>query len=129
MARSIRPEWSFGLTALAIVAGLTVLLWAALRWPLTWYHLAACWLVVVNLVTLAYFRFDKGRAGTTAMRVPEIVLHGLTAAGGTGGAYLGMWLFRHKTIKGQFQIVFWFLVALQIALLLALVWRFLNHGS
>jgi uncharacterized membrane protein YsdA (DUF1294 family) len=128
MPRPTRPEWSYGMTALGIVVGLTVLLWAALRWPLTWYHLLTCWLVVINGVTLAYYRFDKGRAGGSGGRVPEIVLHGLTAAGGTGGAYLGMWLFRHKTIKGQFQTVFWFLVLLQVGLVLALGWRFLQSG-
>ncbi|MFQ3593806.1 MAG: DUF1294 domain-containing protein [Gemmataceae bacterium] len=126
MARPMRPEWSYGLTALGLVVGLTILLWAALRWPLTWYHGMACWLLVVNGVTLAYYRFDKGRAGGTAGRVPEIVLHGLMAAGGTGGAYLGMYLFRHKTIKGQFQIVFWFLVVMQLGLVAALGWRLLN---
>ena len=46
-----------------------------------------------------------------------------TKGGGTLGAYLGMRLFRHKTIKGMFRIVFWTVVVLQLALIAALVKR------
>jgi uncharacterized membrane protein YsdA (DUF1294 family) len=119
----MRPVWSYGWTALGLVVGLTVLLWLAVRWPLTWYHLLACWLMAINVVTLAFFRFDKGRASVGGGRVPEAVLHSLAGLGGTGGAYLGMHLFRHKTLKGSFQIFFWFLVVLQIGVVLAVVYR------
>jgi len=43
-------------------------------------------------------------------------LHTLAAVGGSPGALLGMSLFRHKTIKGKFRILFWCIVALQVSL-------------
>jgi uncharacterized membrane protein YsdA (DUF1294 family) len=123
MMRTMRPLWNYGVPALGIVSGLTLLLWLALRWPLTWYHVLACWLIVINFVTVAYFRFDKGRAGSGGGRVPEAVLYTLTGLGGSGGAYLAMHLFRHKTLKGSFQLFFWFLVVMQLGLVLAVVYR------
>jgi uncharacterized membrane protein YsdA (DUF1294 family) len=55
--------------------------------------------------------------------VPETVLHGLALAGGTLGAYVGMHLFRHKTIKGSFRLVFWVIALLQVALVLAALYH------
>lgn len=74
------------------------------------------WLVSINIVAFAYFAFDKNQAVNNARRVPEIVLHCLSLAGGSPGAFLSMHLFRHKTIKGGFRILFWCIVVLQVAL-------------
>lgn len=87
--------------------------------------LLASWAVAVNLVAFGYYGFDKGRARAGGPRVPEVVLHGLSAAGGALGAYAGMRVFRHKTVKGRFQLLFWPLFALSVAALLyaaKLVW-------
>ena len=51
-----------------------------------------------------------------ASRVPEMVLHILALAGGSLGAWLGMRLFRHKTVKGSFRLAFWLIVSLQVLL-------------
>lgn len=119
-----RTTWRHGLTALAITAALTLALQLALRLPWAWYWPLACWFVAVNAVTFAYYGYDKGQARTDgAPRVPEVVLHGLAAAGGTGGAYGGMRYFRHKTLKGPFRIVFWFVAVLQGLLIAALIYR------
>ena len=53
--------------------------------------------------------------------VPEMILHGLVAVGGSVGAYTAMEVFRHKTVKGRFRILFWCLVALQVVLIAWLV--------
>ena len=45
------------------------------------------------------------------------VLLALTYAGGTVGALLGRWLFRHKTAKGSFRLKFWLVVVLQVGIL------------
>jgi uncharacterized membrane protein YsdA (DUF1294 family) len=92
-----------------------------------WALYLAAWLVSVNVVAFGYYGFDKARAGGTAGRVPEVVLHGLAFAGGSVGAYAGMQTFRHKTVKGSFRMVFWFIVIMQLGLIAAVVYRVLSH--
>jgi len=75
------------------------------------------WLIAVNVVTFAYFGFDKKQAAAKRQRVPEAVLQTLSLAGGSPGALLAMHLFRHKTIKRSFRILFWCIVLLQAAAL------------
>lgn len=62
------------------------------------------WLLVVSLVTLCVYGYDKGVAkwASTWARVPESVLLMLVVIGGTLGGLLGMWMFRHKTAKRSF---------------------------
>ena len=116
-ASRIRPaRWHF-LVAGALALGGAALLWWGLSGKADWRHLLGCWLVSVNVVTFAYYGYDRSRARLAGPRVPELVLHGLTAAGGSVGAYAGMQLFRHKTVKGMFRLLFWLLVALQLALI------------
>ena len=61
------------------------------------------WLIAINLATLLTYGYDKSIAGTGKWRVPERTLLLLAATGGTVGAYLGMRLFHHKTLKGSFD--------------------------
>jgi len=77
----------------------------------------ACWLIAINPVACCYYGYDKWRSRAGGRRVPEFVLHALAIAGGSLGAYLGMQVFRHKTIKGSFRIAFWLIVVLQVTLL------------
>jgi uncharacterized membrane protein YsdA (DUF1294 family) len=87
------------------------------------------WLVSVNLIAIGYYAYDKRQAKDSGRRIPEVVLHGLALAGGSPGAWVAMRLFRHKTIKGSFQLVFWLIVVVQlllIAWITTLVWR---HSS
>ncbi|VTS07211.1 DUF1294 domain-containing protein [Tuwongella immobilis] len=78
----------------------------------------ASYLAAVNVTTFGFYGFDKYRARIGGRRIPEFVLHTLTAVGGSIGAFLAMRYFRHKTIKGQFQILFWALTAFQVVLIL-----------
>jgi uncharacterized membrane protein YsdA (DUF1294 family) len=96
----------------------TAALWWGLSGQADWRHGLGCWLVAVNVTAFGYYGFDKGRAQSARSRVPEAVLHGLTAAGGSLGAYAAMRAFRHKTIKGRFRILFWCIVVLQVAVIL-----------
>jgi uncharacterized membrane protein YsdA (DUF1294 family) len=97
----------------------------ALRWasggPWAWFQWAGAWLLAVNGITFAYYGFDKSRARQAGRRVPEAVLHGLALLGGSLGAYAGMRLFRHKTVKGSFRVVFWLIVAVQVVLVVLVV--------
>ncbi len=123
MARTMRPEWRHGLTAFAVSAILMLAVQLGLRLPWTWYHLLAGWLLAVNVVAFGYYGYDKGQAQASGSRVPEAVLHGLAVAGGTGGADAGMRLFRHKTVKGTFQVFFWAVALMQALLLAAVLYR------
>ncbi len=129
--RSTSPEWFHGSVALALSLGLALLLLVIVR-PSTswnWAHYLGLWLAGVNLTAFGYYWHDKQQARKTRNRVPEIVLHGLAIAGGSLGAYAGMRLFRHKTIKGSFQIVFWTIVVMQTILVVAIFYRLYRHGA
>jgi len=78
------------------------------------------WIIGVNLASFFTYGYDKSIAGRGVMRVPEVVLHLLTALGGTIGSFVGMQIFRHKTRKKSFQLVFWAIVAVQIVVIMVL---------
>jgi uncharacterized membrane protein YsdA (DUF1294 family) len=110
-----RPIRFHAILALVLSIAGTVGLWWLLEASNTWPVWLACWLVAVNTVTFGYYGYDKVRARGNASRVPEVVLHGLTAVGGSPAALLAMQLFRHKTVKGSFRILFWSIVVLQVS--------------
>ena len=79
------------------------------------------WLGGLNLLTFAAYALDKSRAVRgRGRRIPEAVLLGLAAAGGTPGAVLGVVTLRHKLRKVPFMAVLVAIAACQIALLLYL---------
>ncbi len=123
MARSSRPETVHGLIALCCTLAVVLLLQLVFRLPWTWPWLLAGWLLGANLTAFAYYGYDKGQAQAEGRRVPEAVLHGIAVLGGTLGAYAGMRYFRHKTIKGPFQIFFWCVAVLQAVLAAVVIWR------
>lgn len=116
-ARRHHPARYHFFVAGALALGGAALLWWGLSGRADWRHLLGCWLVAANVVTFGYYGYDKSQAQNGGPRVPELVLHGLTALGGSAGAYAGMQLFRHKTVKGMFRLLFWLIVALQVALI------------
>lgn len=48
------------------------------------------------------FGIDKWKAQKDRYRIPEKTLLGVALLGGSIGAGIGMWLFRHKTRKMKF---------------------------
>jgi uncharacterized membrane protein YsdA (DUF1294 family) len=116
MRSSTPRRYHFSLALILCVLA-TIGLWALLGQKNTWQIWLCSWLVAINVITFGYYGYDKARAGSGGGRIPEIVLHGLSVAGGSSGAFLGMHLFRHKTIKRQFRILFWCIVVLQAALI------------
>ena len=125
-ARPMRPLYRHGGTALLFCLAGALALVLLFRPAPTWFHYLAAWLLSVNVVAFVYYGYDKSCARSASRRVPEAVLHGLSMAGGSLGAYAGMRLFRHKTIKGSFRIFFWFVVAMQVLLIIAVVYRSLK---
>jgi uncharacterized membrane protein YsdA (DUF1294 family) len=123
MSRRARPEVYHGVRAFLLTLALALVLFFLLGRPAAWYALVGLWFVAVNLVTFGYYGFDKARARAGGRRVPEAVLHGLALAGGAAGAYAGMALLRHKTVKSSFRLLFWVIAVLQVMLVAAVVYR------
>lgn len=114
---TVAARWGWICAALA--AGLTAV--AVLRFRI---DLLASVIVAVNLVTLLAYGYDKLRARAGGGRIPERVLHGLAIAGGSPAAWSAQRLFRHKTIKPEFQRVFRAILLTQaIAIGVYLAWR------
>ncbi len=65
----------------------------------------------ISLVAFVAVWIDKRRAEADAWRVPENVLHLLELLGGWPGAFLAQRLFRHKTAKLSYRLIFWLIVA------------------
>jgi len=74
--------------------------------------LYAC-LIGMSIITFVFYGYDKRQAIWNRPRVPELVLHILALLGGTPGAFLGQLVYRHKTKKIRFRIVFLAIVLLQ----------------
>lgn len=98
--------------SLAACAALALAAYIGLKW-----HWLVALLVGVNATTLGLYGYDKRAAQTGRLRVPESVLHLWAFLGGSPGALLGQRLFRHKTAKRPFQILFWGIFLAQAALL------------
>ena len=64
----------------------------------------AIYLVGINILTFLIYGADKWKAKRDKWRIPEDTLIWLAIVGGSVGALLGMYLFRHKTKHRKFQI-------------------------
>ena len=80
-------------------------------------QILSIYLSLINALALLLMLADKQRAKKLRWRIPESVLLASAALGGSLGALLGMWLFRHKTRKAKFFVTVPLLLAAQCALL------------
>ena len=64
----------------------------------------AIYLIGINVLTFLIFGADKWKAKRDKWRIPEDTLIWLAIVGGSVGALLGMYLFRHKTKHKKFLI-------------------------
>ena len=80
---------------------------------------ALLWLLFMNLSAFALMGLDKRRARRKLWRVPEATLLLPALLGGTPGALVGMYLFRHKTRHWYFR---WGLPAVLLLQLGAAAW-------
>ena len=55
------------------------------------------YLLANNIITFLLYGIDKWKAKRARWRIPESVLLGLAAIGGSIGAWLGMRVWHHKT--------------------------------
>lgn len=79
--------------------------------------------VVVSLVSFLAYGGDKRAAQSGRWRTPESTLHMLDLFCGWPGGLMAQKVFRHKSSKGEFQVMFWITVLLNVAIL---GWMFLN---
>lgn len=75
----------------------------------------------VNLCGFILMAFDKSRARRNKWRVPEATLFLFAIFGGSIGCILGMNIFRHKTQKPAFYIGLPVIFAIQILIVLYLL--------
>lgn len=79
--------------------------------------------LVMSLVTYVMYVHDKHAAQKGAWRTPEATLHLLELGCGWPGALLAQKWVHHKCSKVSYQIVFWIMVVLNVA-----VFAFLTYG-
>ena len=75
------------------------------------------YLVGINITTFLLYGYDKQIASSDRLRVPEWNLHGVAILGGSPAGLISQQLFRHKTLKGSFQLVYWLIVMVQIGVI------------
>ena len=67
-------------------------------------RLVLLYLIIINAAGFLLMLADKLKAKRGAWRIPEATLLGTAAAGGSIGALLGMYMFRHKTRHLKFTV-------------------------
>lgn len=77
-------------------------------------HIAILYILCVNMVSFTIFGIDKWKATHARRRIPEITLLTLAALGGSIGAWLGMYVWRHKTKHLKFRLGIPVIIVLQI---------------
>ena len=83
----------------------------------------------LSAVTFIAYGIDKRAARKNKRRISEAHLQLLAALGGWPGAWVGQRVFRHKTQKFSFRVVFWLIVASHLILLGGLVYMSLGGES
>lgn len=80
------------------------------------------YLLIVNAIAFALMFIDKQKAKKKKWRIKEATLMGFAALGGSIGALMGMYTFRHKTLHKKFTIGIPAILFLQLAIAGAFYW-------
>lgn len=78
------------------------------------------YLIAVNVLSFVLMALDKSKARRGAWRIPEKVLFLSAVIGGSVGALLGMFAFRHKTKHLRFVLGLPVILLLQLTAALLL---------
>ena len=79
------------------------------------------YLIAIYAITFIIYGIDKWKARKNKWRIPESTLLLLAVFGGSIGAFLGMRVWRHKTMHKKFKYGIPSILVLQIGLLLYLI--------
>ncbi|WP_395683185.1 DUF1294 domain-containing protein [Dokdonella sp.] len=71
---------------------------------------------VASAIAFVMYGIDKSAARSERSRTPENTLHLVGLCGGWPGALIAQDVFRHKSRKVEFQVVFWLSVVVNVAL-------------
>lgn len=82
--------------------------------------------LVMSLVTFVAYAIDKRAATRGEWRTPESTLHMLEFLCGWPGAWLAQRWLRHKSVKTSFRVVFFLMVALNLAALAYVVYGMIS---
>ena len=74
----------------------------------------AIYYVIIGLITFIIYGLDKQAAKKTKQRIPEKTLHLFSLIGGCFGAFVGQRIFRHKTRKVSFLVIYWLTAIINI---------------
>ncbi|RKZ91683.1 MAG: hypothetical protein DRR19_06485 [Candidatus Parabeggiatoa sp. nov. 1] len=113
--KRISPFWLYGIAAVILTVAPTIFLF-----DIGW-NIIVAYIASVNLSTFLFYGYDKMIAGSSLLRVPEWVLHSLSICGGSPAGLIAQKIFRHKTIKKSFQLVYWAIVIIQAIILVLVV--------
>ena len=120
--RKVRPYTrGHDLLRVAVVLAYAGLLGWAIRHGLLPFE-AAFVPVLMSIVTYLAYAADKHFAQTGRWRIPEANLHLLELLCGWPGALFAQRSLRHKSRKGEYRVVFWMMVALNLAATLAWIY-------
>ncbi|GAA3723235.1 DUF1294 domain-containing protein [Flavobacterium ginsengisoli] len=75
----------------------------------------------INVLVFIFAGYDKSQARKNNRRVPEKTLFLMALTGGSLGLLTAMLLFKHKTSKTSFIVKFTVILAIQVALIYALL--------
>src|SRR6218665_2230073 len=114
-SRAVPQQLGFKLVVFAILCGAPLLGALQLAWQQHWISALALY-PFSSLVTFVAYGLDKQRAMAGLWRTKENTLHVLEALGGWPGALVAQQVYRHKTRKPEYQVVFWLIVAAHQAL-------------
>ncbi|WP_240687523.1 DUF1294 domain-containing protein [Alcanivorax sp. 24] len=89
------------------------------RWFVGFYAL-------MSVLSFSLYGLDRRASVRGGWRTPEARLHLVELLGGWPGALLAQWVFRHKTRKTSFQVVFYLVVAANLG---ALGWLLFVNGG
>jgi uncharacterized membrane protein YsdA (DUF1294 family) len=92
--------------------------WANFRLGMTRsniYKASAFIYVIMSIICLMLYRSDKKAAIAGQWRKPEATLHFVEFLGGWPGGFIAQRIYRHKTKKVSYQITFWIIVFIHIA--------------
>lgn len=84
-------------------------------------QLILVYLAVITVMTFLVYGIDKWKAQHKRWRIPESVLLGLAAIGGSIGALLGMKVWRHKTQHKKFKFGVPAILVVQVAVVVWLL--------